>query len=98
MQRSVAQTVEKIFDLIPDAVVATNLRRGRRTRGLIDAIGYTTSYLFGIATTSDLNELKEMLKKIEAVAQTEAADSARPIHETAKRKNGQFSEYPAGRA
>ena len=77
MQQSVAQTIEKIFDLVPDATVAPDPRRGRRTRGLLDAIGYTSSYLFGIATTSDLNELKEMLKKIEAVAETEAADSAR---------------------
>ena len=37
----------------------------------------TSSYLFGTATTGDINELKEMIKKVEATVQTEAADSAR---------------------
>ena len=76
MQESIRKTIDKISELVPDATGPLKTPRGRVTRAWFEFLGVASSFLFGTATTGDINELKEMIKKVEATAETGAADSA----------------------
>jgi Txe/YoeB family toxin of Txe-Axe toxin-antitoxin module len=81
MQESVSRMLDRINQLIPDIDVdpRDGLRPSRRraTRGLLDFIGSASSYLFGTATEGEIGELRESIRKIEAMAETAAADASR---------------------
>jgi hypothetical protein len=81
MQESVSRMIDRISQLIPDIGVdpRDGLRPSRRraTRGLLDFVGSASSYLFGTAIEGEISELRESIRKIEAIAETAAADASR---------------------
>jgi hypothetical protein len=81
MQESVSRMIDRVNDLIPnlsaDPHSGSRTPRTRTVRGLINAVDSASSYLFGTATKEQLNKLKETIKRIEAVAETGAADASR---------------------
>jgi hypothetical protein len=81
MQESVSRMIDRINQQIPDIDVdpRDGLRPSRRraTRGLLDFIGSASSYFFGTATESEISELRDSIRKIEAMADTAAADASR---------------------
>jgi hypothetical protein len=76
MKPSVKDTVSRIFDLIPDINVP-HRSSTRRGRGLLDAVGSDTRYLFGTATVADVGDMKKLINGVEAMAGTATADAAR---------------------
>jgi hypothetical protein len=81
MQESVSRMLDRINQLIPDIDVnpRDGLRPSRRraTRSLLDFVGSASSYLFGTAIEGEIGELRESIRKIEAMAETAAADASR---------------------
>jgi hypothetical protein len=72
-RRAVTSMIMKVHSLVPD--VRGPIRRF--SRGLIDGIGIASSWLFGTATSSEVQDLSKEIGAIKALAGTAAADAAR---------------------
>jgi hypothetical protein len=78
MRSSINGMLYKIFRLIPDIKQPISARNSRRrTRGLIDGIGYAFSYLFGTSTTADVEGLAKEMDAIKSLSAASAADAQR---------------------
>jgi len=66
--------VNRIYDLLPD-LWADSHRPNRPTRGLVDAIGRASSFLFGTATESDVSDLRGEVRDLKAQLESAAADA-----------------------
>ena len=74
MRRSITEMVNRIYDLLPD-LWADSHRPNRPTRGLVDAIGRASSFLFGTATESDVSDLRGEVRDLKAQLESAAADA-----------------------
>jgi hypothetical protein len=74
LRSSIKQLIAKSYDLIPELGIST---KRRNNRALFDAIGNAASYLFGIGTQADNQNLQNEIDKIRAIAATDAAASGR---------------------
>jgi hypothetical protein len=70
MKASVRETVNRIFELIPDISAPPSRSRTRPGRGLLDTVGSVSTYLFGTATEGNVEGMKKMINDIEAMAGT----------------------------
>jgi hypothetical protein len=68
--------IQKIHTLVPN-IAAVRQPRRRSSRGLLDFIGSTCSWQFGLATKSSTEELRKHIEDVPLLAKTAAADSAR---------------------
>jgi hypothetical protein len=75
MHETITTMISGIYDLIPDidARASWSSTRGRLTRGLIDGIGQLQSWLYGVATQSDVQNIKDELDKLKELTQASAA-------------------------
>jgi hypothetical protein len=79
MQVSITNTINRIYDLTPYVSSKTTSRR-LKTRGLIDAVGYIQSWLFGLTTETQTRELKDAIEKIKGIVDLTAADVSHVKH------------------
>jgi hypothetical protein len=79
MQVSITNTINRIYDLIPDVSSKTTSRR-LKTRCLIDAVGQVQSWLFGLTTEIQTRELKDAIEKIKGIVDLTAADASHVKH------------------
>jgi hypothetical protein len=79
MQVSITNTINSIYDLIPDVSSKTTSRR-LKTRGLIDAVGQVQSWLFGLTTETQTREMKGAIEKIKGIVDLTAADVSHVKH------------------
>jgi hypothetical protein len=94
MQESISTMVDRIFDLVPDIRNPTSRNRTPRPQGgLLDFVGNVSSFLFEVATETDIESLKKAIKKIEAMEETAVADSSRSRQELASVTRLQFERY-----
>ena len=70
---SIATWHSKVIALIVD--LRARAPGSRSSRGLIDGIGSFYRYAFGVATLSDLEEMKQHIQQIQLAAETAASDS-----------------------
>ena len=75
MQASITNMIRRVHDLVPNIVSAQQNRR-RSSRGVFDFVGSASSWAFGTATMTDINELKKHIEDVKLLADTAAADSA----------------------
>jgi hypothetical protein len=80
MQVSITDTINRIYNLIPDVSSKTTSRR-LKTRGFIDAVGQVKSWPFGLTTETQTKELKDAIeKKIKGMVDLAAADVRHAKH------------------
>jgi len=72
--RSVQHLIDRIKSLLPDLALRD---RRRQYRGLANFIGDVSSYLFGTATESDIDGLRQEIRKIKDWAGTAKTDNER---------------------
>ena len=79
MKRSVSRFIQRVYKLIPDIQLSPRpwAQRSRSTRGLIDAIGSGFSFLFGTATSGDVEGLRQQIEQVKNLGGVAAADAAR---------------------
>ena len=72
--KSIQHLVDRIKSLLPDLALRD---RRRLSRGLFDFVGDASSYLFGTATASDIDGLRQEVRKIKDWAGTAKVDNER---------------------
>jgi hypothetical protein len=79
MHETITTMISGIYDLIPDidARSSWSSTRGRLTRRLINGIGQLQSWLYGVATQSDVQNIKDELDKLKELTQAIAAATYR---------------------
>ena len=79
MKRSVSQLIQRVYKLIPDIQISPRPwgQKSRSTRGLINAVGSGFSFLFGVATSGDVEGLRQQIEQIKNLGGVAAADAAR---------------------
>jgi hypothetical protein len=77
MRRTVKELLDKINRLVPDVRGLPIKDTGRRSRGLIDGVGYVLSFLFGTSTESDVSSLTHEIDAIKGLSAVAAADGQR---------------------
>lgn len=73
MEKSVQQTIFKIYQLLPDQDKKSQVRR-RQNRGLFNFMGTVSHYLFGTATDQSVDELRETVKHVKDIAETQSQE------------------------
>ena len=82
MRQSIRHFVKRTYDLIPDIYIRTVHDRrpttnSRRVRAPLAFVGSASSWLFGVATESDIKGLQDAILKVQAQAELAAADATR---------------------
>jgi hypothetical protein len=76
MQATISAMIDRVSDILPDVASASSPGRRRPTRAL-DFLGDFSSWAFGTATSKQVSEVKDMITKVEIMAETAAADASR---------------------
>lgn len=76
MKTSVTDMLSLVYALLPD-IDDRRLPRRRQGRGLVDAVGKISSYLFGIAVQLDVDAFKADIIEIKGIVSQAAADATR---------------------
>jgi hypothetical protein len=58
MQKNIEGLLKRTYSLLPD-VSETKIVRNRQGRGLFNFLGSAASFMFGLTTETDLNEVKQ---------------------------------------
>ena len=70
----VTQMVERIRSFIPDIRgIGRSTSSHRESRGLVDAVGSLSKYLFGIAKDSDVSSIQDEIKRLKGLAESVSA-------------------------
>ena len=77
MQTSIRKTVHRINTLLPDLSCSVPPQRSRLTRGLFDFMGKIYKFAFGVATESDVGNMKQLIERGDTLAATAVADVMR---------------------
>ena len=67
----------KVVGLIADLRIRPAIATGRVKKALVAAVGEASRFLWGSATIGDIQDLKDMLQKVQMSAEVSALDSAR---------------------
>jgi uncharacterized coiled-coil protein SlyX len=75
MKKAMTRMVAKIYNLVPD--IDSGAERQRSNRAPLEFVGDLSSYLFGTATTADMQSLQDEIEKIKIVTGTVMTDASR---------------------
>ena len=73
LQQSVAEGLQQIYDMIPDI----HVRTGNSTRQRRHILGRAISYMTGLVEETDLETVKDALRKVAQEAKMAATDASR---------------------
>jgi hypothetical protein len=76
MQATLSAMIDRVSDILSDVASASPHGRRRPARAL-DFLGDFSSWAFGTARSKQVSEVKDMLNKVETMAETAAADASR---------------------
>ena len=76
-QTAIGNILDEIRNIIPDI---DQIAQNRKKRGLVDAIGEASEWLFGTATVADIDDQKKAIKLIAQQANIVARDAQRTRH------------------
>jgi hypothetical protein len=76
MQNSVTQSLERLYSLVPDTDEPTSNQR-RKTRALFSLGGRISSYLFGTATETQVQQVRKEIADQKLMSETALADGTR---------------------